>query len=179
MKPIWRKHLIICLFLGLLAVPIYFLDRALLGPQVGGGNWITLDFRGLIFWTYITLLGIHVIVSSIAVLLFPKEGALRIHLGSMVISMILLLTGVAAYGRLRRLAMFNEHRAFMESRRRLLNVIDLKEWWYYPDETNPTEIRVSVVTHQPGRFAGYVTGHQTDLSGDFTAIFQSTNGPES
>src|SRR4030095_5204698 len=119
MKPIWRKHLIICLFLGLLAVPIYFLDRALLGPQVGGGNWITLDFRGLIFWTYITLLGIHVIVSSIAVLLFPKPGALRIFVGSIALSVILLVTGVAAYGKLRRLTMSNEYQAFM-ARRRLL-----------------------------------------------------------
>src|SRR5205823_6064883 len=40
MTSIWRKHLIICLSLGLLALPIYFLDHALLGPQAGGGNWI-------------------------------------------------------------------------------------------------------------------------------------------
>jgi len=71
----WRKHLIICLFLGLLGVPIYFLDQAF--TQKGGGNWITFDFRGLIFWTYITLLAIHVTLSSIAVLSFPNSGALR------------------------------------------------------------------------------------------------------
>ena len=46
MKSTWRKHLVICLVLGLLAVPIYYLDQALLGPVRGGGNWITLDFRG-------------------------------------------------------------------------------------------------------------------------------------
>jgi len=178
-NPLRRKHLIICVFLGLLAVPIYFLDRTLLGPQVGGGNWITLDFRGLIFWTYITLLGIHVTVSSIAVLLFPKSGAMRIHIGSMVISVMLLATGVAAYGKLRRLAISNEHRALMASRKPCINVIELKKWWYYPDESDPTEIRVSVLVHQSGRFAGNVIGEQTDPSGDFTTVFQSTNGPES
>src|SRR5882672_2377117 len=131
MKSVWRKHLIICLVLGLLAIPIYFLDQALLGGG-GGGNWIRLDFRGLIFWAYITLVAVHVILSSIAILLFPNAGALRIHLGSMVLSVILLVTGVAVYGRVRRLAMSNEYRALMESRRRLMNVIELKEWWYVP-----------------------------------------------
>ena len=58
MRSVWRKHLIICLFLGPMAVPMYLLDRAFLGG--GGSNWITLDFRGLIFWTYITLVAIHV-----------------------------------------------------------------------------------------------------------------------
>src|SRR5467141_4764142 len=116
MKSIWRKHLIICLFLGLLAVPIYFLDRALLG-RGGGGNWITLDFRGLIFWTYVTLLAIHLTLSSIAVLFFPKAGALRIHVGSMLLSVILLVSGLVGYEKLRRLAIANQEQRLMESRR--------------------------------------------------------------
>jgi hypothetical protein len=178
-KSIRRKHLIICVCLGLLAIPIYFLDRALLGPQVGGGNWITLDFRGLIFWTYITLIAIHVTVSSIVVLLFPKVGALRIHLGSLVLSVILLVTGVATYGKLRRLAISNEHRALMASRRPLRDVIELKEWWYFPDKNKPTEIRARVVVHQSGRFAGNVIREQTDSSDSSTTVFQSINGPES
>jgi len=176
MKSGWRKHLIICLVLGLLAIPIYFLDRALLKPS--GGNWITLDFRGLVFWSYIALVAIHVPLSSIAVLLFPKAGALRIHLGSMVLSVILLVTGVAVYGKVHRLAISNEYRASMESRKPLMNVIELKEWWYVPDESHPTEIRVSVLTHQRGRFAGNVSGEQKDASGSSTTIFESTNGPE-
>lgn len=85
---------------GLLAVLIYFLDLAC--AQEGGGNWITLDFRGLIFWTYIALLAIHLTLSSIAILLFPNSGALRIHLCSMVLSVILLIAGFVFYGKLLR-----------------------------------------------------------------------------
>jgi hypothetical protein len=177
MKSVWRKHLIICLVLGLLAIPIYFLDRALLGGG-GASNWIKLDFRGLIFWACVTLVGIHVIVSSIAVLLFPNSGAFRIHFGSMVLSAILLVTGLVAYEKLRRLAFSNQQRAFMESRRPLINVIELRQWWYVPDEADPSEIRVSVVVHQSGRFAGNVMGEQTDPEGSSTIVFQSTNRPE-
>ena len=105
MKSTWRTHRIICLFLGLLAFPLYFLDLAFTGE--GSGNWITLDFRGLIFWTYITLLAIHVAVSSIAVRAFPKVGALRVHLGSMVLSLIPLVAGFIAYGKLLRYRTFS------------------------------------------------------------------------
>src|SRR5467141_5275634 len=107
MKSVWRKHLITCLVLGLLAIPVYFVDGALLGGG-GGSNWITLDFRGLIFWTYITVFAIYVVLSSIAVLSFPKSGMLRIHFGSMVLSMILLASGFVVYGKLRRQAIANQ-----------------------------------------------------------------------
>jgi hypothetical protein len=178
MKPVWRKHLIISVFLGLLVVPIYFLDLSL---TRGGGSsdWIKLDFRGVIFWSYIVLLAIDVTLSSIGVLLFPKLGALRIHSGSMAVSVILLVTGIVGYGELHRLAISSEQRRFMEGRRALMNVVELKEWWYFPDESDPTEIRVSVLVHQSGRFAGNVTGEQTDPSGSSTTIFESANEPES
>src|SRR5262245_45157437 len=178
MKAIWRKHLIICLVLGLLAIPMYFLDRALLGGG-GGGDWIKLDFRGLLFWTYIILIAIQITLSSIAVLLIPKAGALWIQLGSFVVAVVLLITGVAVYGKLRRAAISNEYRTMMAKRRPVMNVIELKQWWYVPNENHPTEIRVSVVVHQSGRFAGDVMGQQTDSSDSSTTIFMSSNGPES
>jgi hypothetical protein len=175
-KPVWRKHLLICLVLGLLAIPVYFLDRALLQPS--GSNWIALDFRGLIFWTYVLLAGICVAVSSIATLVFPKSGALRIYFGSIVLSVVLLVTSAVAYGKWQRLAAANQYRAFMDSRKPLLNVIELKRWWYVPDVADPTEIRVNVVVHQSGRFDGNITGEKTDSSGLSTTIFESTNGHE-
>src|SRR6476646_4038052 len=119
---------------------------------------MSLDFRGLLFWSYITLVAVHVTLSSVAVLLFPKAGALRIHLGSMVLSVILLVTGVAVYGKVRRMTMSNEHRTLMESRRPLMNVIEPKELSDFSGEDHPTGDRVSVVVHQSGRFAGNVTG---------------------
>jgi hypothetical protein len=173
-----RKHLTICLFFGFLTVPIYFLDRAF--TSGGGSDWIKLDFRGLIIWTYIVLVAIHVALSSFAVLVFSKLGVLRIHLGSMVLSAILLGAGVFVYGNLRRQATSNQQQALIKNRRSLVNVIELKEWWYVPDDSNPTEIRVNVVVHQSGRFAGNVTGEQTtEPSGSTRTIFESTNGPES
>jgi hypothetical protein len=101
MIAIWRKHLIVCLFLGLLAIPIYVMDMRSTMNR-GGGNWITLDFRGLIFWTYIAFLVIDVVLSSIAVLTFPKSGVLRIHFCSIVLCVILLVTGFIVYGKLLR-----------------------------------------------------------------------------
>jgi hypothetical protein len=178
MNSLWRKHLIICLVLGLLAVPIYFMDRALLSGG-GGGSWINLDFRGLIFWTYVVWLAIHLVVSSIAVLLFPKAGASGIQLGSAVLAVVLFITGVTVYGKLRHLAVSNEYRTMLAKRKSLMNVIELKQWWYVPDENAPNEIRVNVVTDQAGRFAGNVTGEQTDTSGSSTRIFESPNEPAS
>ena len=67
MTSTWRKHLIICLFLGLLAVPIYFLDVA--STQQGGGNWNHTRFPGANYFGLTSrCLAIHVItLSSIAV----------------------------------------------------------------------------------------------------------------
>jgi len=172
MKSTWHKHLIICLSLGLLAVPIYFLDLAFTGGGSRRSDWITLDFRGLIFWTYVTLVAIEVAVSSIAVWLFSKAGALRIHLGSIVLSLIFLFAGVVVYGKLRQAIISNQQQTLMERRRLLANVIELKEWWYFPDDINPTEIRVNVVVHESGRLAGNVTGEQTDPSGSSRNVFE-------
>jgi len=177
MNPNWRRHWIVCLCLALLTIPIYFLDQALFAGSSGG--WISLDFRGLLFRSYVVWIGIELVLSSITLRLFPKSGPFLVHLGSMVLSVVLLVAGVTAYGQLRRQAVAHEQQALMESRKQLLNIIELKNWWYLPNETNPTEIDVTVVVHDSGRFAGNVNGEQTDPSGSSTTIFESNNGPES
>lgn len=97
----------------------------------------------------------------------------------MLLSLILLAGGFVVYGKMRERAISNRQRTLMESRRPLINVIELKEWWYFPDDIYPTEIRVDVVVHDSGRFAGNVTGEQTDLSGSSRTVFESINDPES
>src|SRR5690348_6625199 len=133
MNSSWRKHLVVCLAVGLLAFPVYFVDRALLGGEGAGGNWIALDFRGLILWSYILLAGVGITVSSVAILVFPKSGALRIYLGSIVLSALILVISAVVYAKLQHLAVANQYRAFMDKRKPLVNAIELKQWWYVPD----------------------------------------------
>ncbi len=173
----WRKHIIICLALGLLAIPVFFLDRALMSG--GGGNWIALDFRGLIFGTYTTLVALHVVLSTVGALSFSKLGIWRIHVGSFLLSVVLFIAGIAIYGSARRQMIATDEQRLMEIRRRLKDTIELKKWWYVPDDIRPAEIRVRVVIHKSGRFAGNVIGGRTDSGGSSTTVFESTNGPES
>jgi hypothetical protein len=172
-----RNHLVICLLLGLLAIPVYYLDHAIVG-QGGGSNWITLDFRGLIFWSYVIFVAIEIALSSTAVRLFPKLRTWQAHLGAILVSPILLVAGFAAYGHLQRLELERSYQASVESRKTLLNVIELKKWSYSPDDIHPTEIRVSVIVHDSGRFAGNVTASQTDPSGSSQIVFESTDESE-
>jgi hypothetical protein len=176
MMLFWRRHLIIWSCLGLLALPIYFIDHALFAPS-GGSNWITLDFRGLLFWSYLIWAAIYVALSSITLLFLRTGRRFRFHLGLMAFSLILFVTGAAVYMKIHDLVERHQYAALMERRRALLNVIELKSWQYHPDEVSPAEIRVTVTIHDSGRFAGNVTGEQTDSSGSSTTVFESVNEP--
>lgn len=174
MKPVWRRHLIVCSCLGLLAVPIYFVDQSLLAPS--GSNWITLDFRGLFFWSYLIWLAIYTAVGSIALSLFPSARKVRGQLASMGLSLVLLVTGFFVYGKAQAWSARHQDHLAMERRRARLNVIELRSWGYYPNDVSPTEIQVNVAVHEAGRFAGNVTGVRND--GADSAVFESTNEPQ-
>lgn len=111
MTASWRRHLIVCCALALIAGPIYFLDQALFKP--GGGNWITLDFRGLLFWSYIGWLAIYLVLSSIVLPFFPGSRRFGFQLGLMILSLVLLVSGALAYGRMQRWNTNNQDRALM------------------------------------------------------------------
>lgn len=174
MTSIWRRHLTVCSFLGLLAIPIYFADQALFDPA-GTSNWIVLDFRGLLFWTYIIWLAIYLPIGSIALLLFPHARKVWFQIGMMGLSLVLLAAGFLVYGKAMAWSIHHQNRMAMERRRALFNVIELRDWSYHPDSVLPKEIRVSVTVHDSGRFAGNVTGEQTDASGSTLPIFESVN----
>ena len=87
------------------------------------GNWITLDFRGVIFRAYLVLLAFHFALSSIAVLSFHRLGELPIHFGSMLLSLILFVAGSGIYAKLHQRAISNDFRTFIESRRSRINII--------------------------------------------------------
>jgi hypothetical protein len=95
----------------------------------------------------------------------------------MALSLILLVSGFALYAKVHDLVGRHEYAILMKQRSALLNVIELKDWQYYPNEISPSEIRVTVTIHDSGRFAGNVSGEQTDSSGSTTTVFESTNEP--
>ena len=178
MKTTWRSHLIICLVLGLLAIPAYLLDLAFAGTG-GGGNWITLSFRGLIIGAYGMWFVIQFVLTTVAILVFQRSGAMRIHLCAVIPSVLLLVVGTLAYLKLDDRAQANQVRAMQQRRKLLTNVIELKEWSYFPDDIHPTEIRVNVLVHAAGRFAGNVHGQTSDAAGSSRPVFQSVNDPSS
>lgn len=175
MTSAWRRQLIIYSCLGLLTLPIYFLDHAVFTPS--GSNWIALDFRGLLFWSYLIWAAIYFALSLIALLFCRSDARLPFHLGLMALSLILLVGGCGVYAKVHDLVERHQYAVLMERRKALFNVIELKDWRYYPDQISPTEIRVTVTIHDSGRFAGNVTGEQTDSSDTSTTVFQSANEP--
>ena len=97
MKPIWFRQLVVYAGLGLLAVPIYFVDHWLFAPR--GSGWIALDFREILFWSYLIWLALCTVVSSIVLSAFLGARKVGVQLTLMGLSIVLLLTGSFVYGK--------------------------------------------------------------------------------
>ncbi len=80
MKTNWRAHYAICTVLVLLVIPVSIWEHA--QPRGGpGGNWITLERRGLAVGLYIIYLVAQIIVASVAVGLLPRVNVFIVHAG--------------------------------------------------------------------------------------------------
>jgi len=63
----------------------------------------SLDFRGLLIWSYIGWLAIYLALSWTILLLFPGSRRFGFQFGLMILSLVLLVSGALVYGRIRRL----------------------------------------------------------------------------
>lgn len=167
----YRHHIYVCVVLIVLALPVFLLDSHLLKSK--GGNWISLDFRGALIWTYAFFLIAHILISSLALKFFADTNLARVHIGSGFAAIVLMVAGFTAYNRVQRSSDRRQYEERQARRKLLRDVIELKSWWYVPDVENPAEIHVSVHVSKSGRFSGNVEGREEGENGK--QIFTSTD----
>lgn len=151
-----RTHLLICSCLVMVILPIWWLDNHTL--KSSGRDWISLDFRGLFVRSYVVFLLLHIALSTGAMRYFGGSHLLVIHLCSAVGAIALLGAGLFVYDRSQRSTAHYAKEERLEQRKAHLHDIELKKWWYVPDEAHPTEIHAEVVVATPGRFSGNMNG---------------------
>jgi hypothetical protein len=166
----WKHHIITCLVIVLLAVPVYFLDRTML--KGGGGNWISLDLTGLFINTYICFMMAHVLISTVGLALIGR-GLVLVHALSVILSIAVVVAGFFLYADWKDSIEKRNYDARMEQRKQYMNVIELISWRYIPDEKTPVQIVVRVHVSEAGRFAGGVTAYSHDEYDIPTHIFGS------
>jgi hypothetical protein len=87
-----KNHIIVCSCLLLLLLPVYVLDSQLLKGK--GGDWISLDLRGLFIWSYVAFLTVHIGLSTLAVSYYKHSNLFLLHIGSVVLTIVILIIGV-------------------------------------------------------------------------------------
>ena len=151
----WRTHGWVLGLMILAIVPLFFLDRVLLGPKVGQ---LPLDLRGLIVKPYMLWLLIQAVVST--AMLYGWRGASLpiVHGSAALLSLALLAAGWKAVNHIDN----SRDRAKREAREAteaaLQATLRLERWWFEPDAAAPKAIHMFVATEHSGRFASSVTG---------------------
>lgn len=162
----WRNQLIIGGILIGLTLPVYFLDRALLKPT---GTSSFLDFSGLFLWTWLILIALHLILSSLGVHFYPKKSLSSIHLVSALSSIILFVVGYLGIESVYRYKTRKSYEIRQDERNKLADVIQLKQWWLEPSAEDPQEVHVKVSVSESGRFSGGLDARNTE--NDWEQIF--------
>jgi len=177
-----RAQLIISLCLVGLVFPIWWLDDHSL--KSNGRDWIALDIRGLFVRSYVAFLIVHILLSTVALYVFRGTSMWSIQLCSGVCAIALLGAGIFVYDRVQRSRSRSASHELQEQRKAHLHDIELKSWWYVPNEADPKEIHVELMVAAPGRFSGSANGFDgqqqrtVNAEGAFTYVFlRNGTGP--
>ncbi|MEO8416340.1 MAG: hypothetical protein ABI472_21945 [Ginsengibacter sp.] len=158
-----RNHILICSILVLLAIPVYIADNNTL--KSGGGNWISLDLRGMFIWSYLVFIGGHIAVSTLAVIYSHHFTLFKIHFYSAILSLAMLGIGLFLFDKIHKNSSDKKYHAKMEQRKSLFNNIQVKRWWFVPTAENPKEIHVDLEVTSAGRFAALAKGKENGETG--------------
>jgi hypothetical protein len=163
----WRRHLIILAVLAAAMVPIALLDREIMGP--GQGDWISLDFRGLLIGAYAIGLGIHSAVTSAAIAFWKPRRIIGLHLGGAVVSAALFAAGLTVYFSLSERADAAASRKEYDARLAFSKSVTLEQWSIV-GSPEPREVLLRVFATSDGDFAMRVSAETsagvTVVSGD-------------
>ncbi|MEP7265946.1 MAG: hypothetical protein ABI772_15690, partial [Bacteroidota bacterium] len=130
-----------------------------------GKDWISLDFRGLFIGSYLLFLGIHITISTIAVVYYHHFKLFPIHFYTAIISLVIICIGLFTYDKIEKAGSLKKNIAKTEQRKSIYNQIQLKRWWLLPDATNPKIIYADLEVTSAGRFAALVNGKEDGESG--------------
>jgi hypothetical protein len=158
-----RNHILICTILVLSAIPVYIAGNNML--KSGGGDWISLDFRGLFIRLYLVFIGIYIAFSTLVVVYSHHLKLLKIHAFSAILSLAIIAIGLFLFDKVRKNSSVNKYSAKMELRKSIFNDVRVKQWWIVPTAENPKEIHVDLEVAAAGRFAALATGKENGENG--------------
>lgn len=159
----WKKHLTISGILIALALPIYFIDQEIL--QAAHGGFISLDLRGVLIWSYLLILAIHLLLSS-AILFFRKNPSVSaVYVLTIPASVIFLAIGFYGYAAYDEVTEHYEQEARLKARKGQYDAIQLKKWWYEPDAENPQSVHIVMTFKKGGRFSARMDAREKGYYG--------------
>ena len=130
-----------------------------------GGNWITLDFSGLLIRAYVLFIAIHITISTLAIIYYRHFNLFKTHLFSAIVSLAFIGVGLFLYDKFDHESSRKKQDAIAEQRKSYFNDIRLRRWWFLPDKKNPKEIHVDLEIASPGRLAANVQGNEVGEKG--------------
>ena len=129
-----RSQINICSFLVLLVIPVYTAEHNSL--KSNGGNWISLDLRGLFIGSYLVLVAVHIAISTLAVIYSRHFTLLKIHLYAVIISLASRGVGLLIFGQISKNNGAKKYDAKMEQRKSFYNNIRIIPCWFVPTVQN-------------------------------------------